>query len=79
MTGEKLTMPKGPNGQRRPADVVGCAVTVAKIATDEIEETPAPSGKIRSGQAGGKARAKKLTPQERSRIAKKAAAARWGN
>ena len=31
-------MPRGPNGERRPADVVGCAVTVAKIATGEIEE-----------------------------------------
>ena len=31
-------MPRGPNGERRPADVVRCAVTVAKIATGEIEE-----------------------------------------
>ena len=31
-------MPRGPNGERRPADVVGCAVTVAKIATGELEE-----------------------------------------
>ena len=32
-------MPKGPKGQKRPANVVGCAVTVAKISTGEIEET----------------------------------------
>ena len=32
-------MPRGPQGQRRPADVVGCAVHVMKIATGEIEET----------------------------------------
>ena len=31
-------MPRGPNGERRPADVVGCAVHVMKIATGEIEE-----------------------------------------
>ena len=31
-------MPRGPNGEKRPGDVVGCAVTVAKIATGEIEE-----------------------------------------
>lgn len=31
-------MPKGPRGQKRPADVVVAAVKVAKIATDEIEE-----------------------------------------
>ena len=31
-------MPRGPNGEWRPADVVGCAVHVMKIATGEIEE-----------------------------------------
>ena len=71
-------MPKGPQGQKRPADVIGCAVTVAKIATGEIEETgykhPA---KVKSGKAGGKARASGLTPERRSEIAATAAAARW--
>jgi hypothetical protein len=71
-------MPKGPQGQRRPADVIGAAVMVAKIATGEIEETlKEPSGKVRSGKAGAKARAEKMTPAERSAIAKKAAGARW--
>ena len=32
-------MPKGPNGERRPADVVGCAVKFARVATGEIEDT----------------------------------------
>jgi hypothetical protein len=32
-------MPKGPQGQKRPADVIGAAIMVAKIATGEIEET----------------------------------------
>lgn len=71
-------MPKGPQGQKRPADAIGCAVMVAKIATGEIEETPAPSGKTRSGKAGAKARAEKMTAEERSAVAKKAAAKRWG-
>ena len=31
-------MPRGPNGEQRPADAVGCAVMVAKIATGEVEE-----------------------------------------
>ena len=31
-------MPKGPKGEKRPADVVGNAVKVAKIATGEEEE-----------------------------------------
>jgi len=71
-------MPKGPQGQKRPADVIGAAIMVAKIATGEIEEKlKEPSGKVRSGKAGAKARAEKLTDEERSAIAKKAAGARW--
>jgi hypothetical protein len=31
-------MPRGPRGEKRPADVIGAAVMVAKIATGEIEE-----------------------------------------
>ena len=34
-------MPKGPQGQRRPADAVGWAVPVARIATGEEQgDTP---------------------------------------
>jgi hypothetical protein len=51
---------------------------VAKIATGEIEEElQKKSGRTRSGRAGAKARADKLTEAERKSIAKKAAAARW--
>jgi hypothetical protein len=32
-------MPKGPEGQKRPADVIGNAFLVAKIATGEATET----------------------------------------
>jgi hypothetical protein len=31
-------MPKGPNGQRRPGEVIGTAIMVAQIATGEIED-----------------------------------------
>jgi hypothetical protein len=71
-------LPKGPSGQKRPADVIGNAVHVMRIATGEIEETTPPSGRVRSGQAGAKARARKLNAETRSEIARKAAAARWG-
>ena len=72
-------MPKGPQGQKRPADVAGCAIAVAKIATGETdEELEELSGKVRSGKAGGKARATKMSAKRRSDIAKKAAKARWG-
>ena len=71
-------MPKGPQGQRRPADAIGCAVMVAQLATGEQTEVlKEPSGKVRSGHAGAAARAQKLSGEERSIIAKKAAAERW--
>ena len=38
-------MPKGPKGQKRPADAVGAAVMVAKLATGEIEEDVDDDGK----------------------------------
>ena len=71
-------MPKGPHGQKRPADTNACAVMVAKIATGEIEEAKSVApGRRKSGVAGSKARAEKLTSEERREIAKTAAAARW--
>ena len=39
-------MPKGPKGEKRPADVIGAAVMVAKIATGEIADTPEDDGKM---------------------------------
>jgi hypothetical protein len=53
---------------------------VMKIATGEIpDNSKAISGKVRSGRAGAKARAKKLSKkEERIKIAKKAASTRWG-
>ncbi len=76
-------MPTGPQGQKRPADVVGAAVMVTKIATGQIKETPEPekeyrAERSRAGKKGGPARAKALSPRRRSKIAKKAAKARWG-
>jgi hypothetical protein len=48
-------LPKGPNGERRPGDVIGAGVMVAKIATGEIKDNRK-SGKTRSGKAGAEAR-----------------------
>ena len=67
-------MPRGPNGEKRPADVVGCAVMVAKIATGEVEDN-LPSARRNGGLVGGPARAKALSPERRSEIARKAAQA----
>ena len=70
-------MPKGPRGERRPGDVIGAAVMVVRIATREFQDNPK-SGRTRSGHPGASARLAKLTTRQRSEIAKKAAAARWG-
>ena len=76
-------MPKGPKGEKRPADAVGAAVMVAKIATGEIEDELTDDGKnkaaVELGRKGGRARAKKLTTEQRREIARKAAKIRWGN
>lgn len=69
-------MPKGPKGQKRPGDLVGNAIRVARIATGE-EKEDAPSKTRNGGLRGGKMRAKSLTPEERSEIARIAASARW--
>ena len=74
-------MPTGPKGQKRPADAVGLAVMVAKIATGDVTDAPEDDGKDKAAQAlgkkGGKARAASMTPERRAEIAKAAAAERW--
>lgn len=71
-------MPKGPRGEKRPADVIGNAVHVMKIATGEVEENLPPlSPAAELGRKGGEARAKKLSSGQRQGIARKAAEARW--
>jgi hypothetical protein len=75
-------MPKGPKGQRRPADVIGNAVRVMEIATGQRdEEYEADTGKDKAaadlGRKGGKARAERMTPRQRKEAARKAASARW--
>jgi len=74
-------MPKGPKGQKRPADTVSNAIKVAQLATGEVEEDIEDDGKDKAaqelGRKGGAARAKKLTAAQRSEIAKKAAKKRW--
>ena len=70
-------MPKGPQGQKRPADVIGAAIRVARIATGEEEETPAKDlQKSEIGKLGGENRARTLTKARRSEIATNAANAR---
>jgi hypothetical protein len=69
-------MPRGPKGERRPADVIGNAVQVMRVLTGQIKECfPADDGKNKAaqelGRMGGKARAAALGKRKRSEIAKK--------
>lgn len=74
-------MPTGPKGEKRPADVIGNAVKIARIATGEDDDAVPLEGKDKAAQAlgrkGGAARAKALSPKQRAEIAKVAAEARW--
>jgi len=77
-------MPRGPKGERRPADVIGNTVHVMRIATRQItDDVPPPKeeGKdpaaVALGRKGGKARAEGMSARRRKEIARKAAKARW--
>ncbi len=69
---------------KRPRDPIQLAKLIGDIATGTVEDK-ADDGKdpkavnrgSLGGKVGGKARSAKLTPEKRSRIAKRAAAARW--
>ena len=74
-------MPTGPKGQKRPADAIGLAVLVGKIATGEVDDVAPDDGKDPAAKAlgakGGKARASSMSPERRSEIALNAANSRW--
>ncbi len=77
-------MPRGPKGERRPADVIGNAVHVMRIATGQVTDdvpTPEEEGKdpaaVALGRKGGKARAEGMSAKRRKEIARRAAKARW--
>ena len=75
-------MPRGPKGERRPADVNARAIMIAKIATGEIENVTTDDGQnaaaVALGRMGGKARAEGMSAKRRHEIAKNAASKRWG-
>ena len=70
-------MPTGPNGEKRPADVIANAVLSMRIATGDAEETYVHMGKREGGRKGGKARASSMSAERRRQIAIKGAEARW--
>lgn len=71
-------MPTGPKGQKRPADVIGNAVRVMRIATgEEADDVKEVASRVSVASKGGIARAKKSSPAKRKEIASRAAKARW--
>jgi hypothetical protein len=80
--------PKRPRDPNQLAKLVVCLATgeaTDPAASELAPETPKPEkdpaavalGR-RGGLKGGKARAATMTPEQRSEVARKAAAARWG-
>ena len=59
-------MPRGPKGEKRPADVIGAAIMVGRIATGEIKEGTVPETK--AAAASGK----RVQRSEIARIAQEA-------
>lgn len=74
-------MPKHP---KRPRDPNQLAKMIVDLATGEATEAPMPSPSPRAivgtagGRTGGPRRAASLSQEQRSEIARKGAAARWG-
>lgn len=67
---------------KRKRDTNQLAKNIADIATGEVDPYDGKDPKLiergrEAGKKGGAARASKLTDKERSKIAKKAAQARW--
>jgi hypothetical protein len=75
-------MPRGPKGEKRPADANQRAVMVGRIAIGELEDVMTDEGKnaaaVALGRMGGKARAEGLSARRRKEIARRAAQKRWG-
>lgn len=65
---------------KKPADLNRLAAAIVGDATDETPQEPespqARAGRA-GGQKGGRVRAERMTPEERSAAAKRAARARW--
>lgn len=73
-----MTTPKRPRDANQLAKLVLDIVTGEEPEAMPDEAEPKLLAAVSRGRKGGKARAKALTEEERSEIARKAAEARWG-
>jgi len=69
-------MPKLPRDPNQRAKMI-VDISVGDIEDTELTKKKRPVAQRAGGLAGGKSRAKKLTPEERRDIARIAANARW--
>ena len=80
MPDQSSKKPKRPRDLNVLASEIVRAVTEGEPETPSVEDTRNPHavalGRL-GGKVGGKARADKLTPEQRSEIARKAATTRW--
>jgi len=83
-----FVMPDRSRTPKRPRDPNQLGRLIVAISTGEVEEGPPPEASKNpaavalgrsGGLKGGPARAKKLSPRQRSMAARKAAKARWGH
>lgn len=70
-------MAKTPKRPRDPNQLAKLMTDIASGDVDEAEQTVTEKRASTAGKKGGPARAKVLTPQQRSEIASAAAQARW--
>ena len=71
-------MSRGPGGEKRPTDVIGCAIPAPRLSVqDAHEESKEPSGKVSRGYVGAEGRAKPLTAEQRKEIARTADSMGW--
>jgi hypothetical protein len=63
---------------KKPADLSRLAAAIVGDATDETPAEPE-RAEVRAGRLGGQARASKMTAEERSESARRAAEARWSS
>jgi len=70
-------MNKPPKRPRDPNQLAKLIIDIATGEGDQVERTANEARAAKAGAVGGPARAKALTPQQRSEIASIAAQARW--
>lgn len=75
---KRLARPRDPNQLAKLIADIATGETSDRLTTDDGRDLAAVMMGRLGGLKGGKARADALTPERRSEIAQRAAAARWG-